>query len=120
MKKTFYFFAFIVCVSVLLPSCSKEEVSFDQTLLYGKWKSGTSLYEVYESNGNGKTWDTSDDVSEDEAQPFTWTLTEDNLLQIHKGEMGQSVPRSLSVTELSATSLKYKEAGRSFSFAKVN
>ena len=119
MKKIFYFLALVLFASVMFNSCTKESVSFDETLLYGKWKYGT-LFEKYNSNGNGASWDEGDDVSEDEAQPFTWTLTDDNLLQIHKGEMGQTVPKSYTVTELTATTLKYKNSGRQYSFTKVN
>ena len=119
MKKIFYSLTLILVSSIVFHSCSEEEISFDQSLLYGKWKFGT-LYEVYESNGNGKTWDTKDDVSEEEAQLFTWTLTEDNLIQIHLFESSDAVtPRSLTVTELTATSLKYRDAGRTYSFTKV-
>lgn len=55
-----------------LASCQKEE-EFDETLLIGKWKSGT-LYEKYLSDHTGFTWDTKEDVTEDEGQKFTWKL----------------------------------------------
>ena len=120
MKKIFYFFTLVLFASVMLHSCTEEPVSFDKTLLYGKWKSGTLFY-TYSSNGSGKTWDESDDVDESEAQPFTWTLTDDNLVQIHIMEMGGNVPKSYTVTDLTATTLKYKDAyGKQFSFTKVN
>ena len=120
MKKVLCFSILLLIGSIMLHSCSEEDpVSFDKTLLYGKWKSGI-LFEVYNSNGNGHTWDERDELDESEAQPFTWTLTDDNLLQIHKGEMGQTVPRSLTVTELTASTLKYRDAGRTYTFTKVN
>ena len=119
MKKVLSLFSSVLFCAIIFQSCTEEKTTFDKALLYGKWKSGT-LFERYESNGTGKTWDESDDVFEDEAQSFTWTLTEDNLLQIHIGEMGQKVPRSLTVTSLTSTSLRYTEAGRSYSFTKAN
>jgi hypothetical protein len=102
-------------------SCAPEELheSFDVTLLYGKWQQGT-LYEVYKSDGNGYTWDTADDVEESEAQPFTWTLTEDNLVQIHLMSGGQTIPKTYTVTRLTATALEYHDDyGKSYSFVKV-
>ena len=67
------------------------------------------------------TWDEADDVTEDEAQLFTWTLVESELTHIHILEMGGTVPKVYTVTELTATSLKYKDDfGKSFSFTKVS
>ena len=117
MKKIFYLLTLVLFVSATFHSCTKDE-TFDETLLYGKWQSETLFY-VYNSNGNGKTWDEGDDVSEEEAQPFTWTLENADLLHIHIGEMGQNVPKSYTVTELTVTILKYKDAyGKQFSFTK--
>ena len=113
---------FCICIPVF-NACTKEEpVSFDKTLLYGKWKSGTYFY-VYNSNGSGYTWSGAADqeVFEEEAQKFTWTLTDDNLVQIHLMEAGVNIPKSYTVTELTATTLKYRDAyGKQDSFTKVN
>ena len=120
MKKVLSLFSSVLLSAILFQSCTEEKTTFDKALLYGKWKSGT-LYDIYESNGKGKTWDEKDDVSEAEAQPFTWTLTADNLLQIHIMETGGiPIPRPLTVKELTSTSLRYTDAGRSYSFTKVN
>ncbi len=111
----------LVCMSfaIIFNSCKKEEESFDETLLIGKWKSGT-VYERYDSNGKGATWDTSDGVTEELAQEFTWTLDKSDLTQIHIMELGQeNVPKYYTVTELTSTTLKYKDDfGVSHSFSK--
>ena len=97
-----------------------EEESFDESLLIGKWQSGTLFYK-YLADGTGGTWDTSDDVTEAEAQAFTWTLVKSELTHIHVLEIGGSVPKVYTVTELTATSLKYKDDfGVNFSFTKVS
>jgi hypothetical protein len=96
-----------------------DKVSFDQSLLIGKWKSGT-LYYKYLADGTGGTWDTADDVTEAEAQAFTWTLVDAELTHIHKLQIGGSVPKVYTVTELTETALKYHDDfGASFSFTKV-
>lgn len=119
MKKTLRYLTMIAVVTLLAVSCTKEEVTYDQTLLTGKWKSGTLFYK-YLANGTGGTWDTSDNVTEAEAQTFTWTLVNDLLTHIHVLEMGGSVPKIYTVTELTETSLKYHDDfGVSFSFTKV-
>ncbi len=70
-------------VPFVFTSCEKDEdVSFDKSLLTGKWVQGTVHYK-YLANGTGGTWDTADDVTEAEAQSFTWTLDGDQLTHIH-------------------------------------
>jgi len=118
MKKGFYYVGFVL-VAAVFNSCGKEE-EFDEALLYGKWRSGT-LYDKYLSNHTGSTWDEAEDVKEDEAQPFTWQLVKSELEQIHIMEMDGKIPKYYTVTELTATTLKYKdEYGKNYSFTKVN
>jgi hypothetical protein len=120
MKKTLRFLTLLTVVTLLAVSCTETETNYDQTLLTGKWKSGTLFYK-YLANGTGGTWDTSDNVTEAEAQAFTWTLVNDLLTHIHILETGGSVPKIYTVTELTATSLKYHDDfGVSFSFTKVS
>lgn len=101
-------------------SCEPDEpISFDESLLHGKWKEGT-VYERYKDDGTGYTWDTADDVSEEEAQDFTWTLDEDQLVQIHIMEIGGNIPKTYTVTELSETNLTYKDDyGTTHNYTKV-
>jgi hypothetical protein len=120
MKKTLRYLTMLILLTILAVSCTKEDTTFDQTLLTGKWKSGTLFYK-YLADGTGGTWDTSDNVTEAEAQAFTWTLVKDLLTQIHVLEMGGSVPKVYTVTELTSTSLKYNDDyGVTFSFTKVS
>jgi len=120
MKKNLIYLITCVLMMSLMVSCEPEEESFDESLLIGKWKSGT-LYYKYLSNGSGGTWDTSDDVSESEAQPFTWTLEKSELTHLFVMELGGIVPKVYTVTALTETSLKFKDDfGKSFSFSKVS
>ncbi len=110
----------VIVISFLAVSCEPTEQSFDETLLIGKWQSGT-LYYKYLADGTGGTWDTADDVTEAEAQAFTWTLVKSELTHIHVLETGGSVPKVYTVTELTSTSLKYKDDfGVNFSFTKIS
>jgi hypothetical protein len=123
MKKISFRVLLLVTLTFLLGACTltpEDETTWDQTLLYGKWKSGT-LYYKYLSDGTGKTWDTADDVSEAEAQSFTWTLVNSEFTHIHIMQMGTTVPKVYTVTELTAGTLKYKDSFNvSNSFTKVN
>ncbi|MCC5930730.1 MAG: hypothetical protein JJU28_15910 [Cyclobacteriaceae bacterium] len=125
MVKTILRLTFLLLTSTALlfffGSCEMEEDVFsDSTLLIGKWKSGT-LYYKYQNNGHGATWDTSDDVTEKEAQDFTWTLQKSVLTHIHVLEMGGTVPKVYKVTQLTHSNLRYEDDfGKKFSFTKVD
>lgn len=118
MKKILVCLMLCFSFTLLFNSCEEEEKFFDESLLIGKWVSG-SVYYKYASNYTGATWDTSDDVTEAEAQKFTWTLVQSELTHIHIMEVGGNVPKVYTVTELTATSLKYKDNfGKTYSFVK--
>jgi hypothetical protein len=118
MKKVVFFSAFLLG-SLLFHSC-REDASFDETLLYGRWRSGTLHYR-YMPDHTGYYWDTKDDVSESEAQNFTWQLEKSKLQHIHKMEIGGGlIPENCTVTELTITTLKYNDGYKSYAFAKVD
>jgi hypothetical protein len=120
MKKIVFYLIGILLISTAVTSCIDIPTTYDETLLVGKWKTGT-LYYKYLSNGTGTTWDTADDVTEAEAQHFTWSLVEDQLTQIHVLEIGGTVPKVYTVTQLTATTLSYSDDfGKSFTFTKAD
>lgn len=121
MRKIAFYLAAIVIGSIAVTSCMEEpEVEFENALLLGKWNSGT-LYYKYLSDGLGTTWDTADDVDESEAQEFEWTLVKSDLTHIHIMTGDHDVIKIYTVTELTSTTLKYKdEYGKSFTFTKVS
>ncbi|MEA1874368.1 MAG: hypothetical protein U9N51_08080 [Bacteroidota bacterium] len=117
--KAFAIFLFVASLSFLVSCEPDEPMSFDESLLIGKWVEGT-VYERYNADNTGYTWDTSDDVLEEEAQDFTWSLDEDQLVQIHIMEIGGNIPKTYIVTELSEFYLTYKDDyGTVHSFEKV-
>ncbi|WP_321296805.1 hypothetical protein [Marinifilum fragile] len=123
MKKFALIFVSIAATVLSMTSCSSDDddvnPNFDESLIIGKWKSGT-LYERYDLDYSGATWDTADDVTEAEAQNFTWTITKDQLEQIHIIENGGKVPKVYTITNLTATTLEYEDAfGKSKSFSKI-
>ena len=120
MKKLIVCLMVCFSFSLLFNSCEVEETSFDESLLIGKWVSGRVYYK-YLSNYSGKTWDTSDDVTEAEAQSYTWTLVQSELTHIHILETGENVlPKVYTVTQLTPTTLRYQDDfGKSYSFTKT-
>jgi len=125
MKKSLVFIA-VLLVSSFFHSCEKEQ-TFNENFLIGKWRSGTEYYKYLPNSSaqregykKGGSWDESDDVYEDEAQPFDWRLQKSELRHIHIMEMGGVVPKSYTVTELTTATLRYiDDFGNSFFFIKV-
>ena len=130
MKKLLVFIV-IVLVSIFFHSCDREK-GYDESLLWGKWHCSEGCYRLstnqeamyeywrYFSSNKGYTWVEDEDVNEDEAQPFDWRIVKSELRQIHTMEMGGVVPRNYTITELTATRLRYTDDfGRSSLFIKV-
>lgn len=114
----------VLSLLVVCEGCEPEPVSlrYDINNLYGKWRSGTEYY-VYQADGMGYTWDEKDDVSEDEAQPFEWTVDNEEMIHIHKAELDFDATMYYIITELTSSTLKYYDAynkNDTYSFIKVN
>lgn len=93
--------------------------SFDAAMLYGRWQEG-SVYERYDETGYGATWDASDDVEEEEAQLFKWTLEGSTLIHEHIGTF-VTVPKVYTVTMLNSNNLTYHDDfGKTHYFSKVD
>lgn len=120
MKKLSIYFMAFVFAALTFNSCLPIEDMFDESLLIGKWVMGTDHYR-YDADGSGVTWDTADEYTEEEGLPFTWTLESAELTHIHIMETGGSgLPKIYTVTELTETSLKYKDDfGKTYSFVKI-
>lgn len=111
---------FCALLAVFLGGCDLNKVKFDPALMTGHWQAGT-VHEYYNANGTGYTWDTADDVTEEEAQPFNWTLQGATLTQNHKMEMGGIVPKTYTLTKLNTTVLCYHDSyGTTYNFTKLN
>ena len=93
----------------------------DPTLLYGKWQETNSLnFKVYKANGTGYTWDEADDVTEAEADPFTWTLEKSILTNNIITGIGAEIPKVYTITKLTATELSYEDDFRkTHTFSKI-
>ena len=112
----------VFAIIVSMSSCSPDnDVELDQTLLYGKWQETNSLnFEVYKADGTGYTWDEADDVTEAEADPFTWTLEKSILTNIIITEMGGNIQKKYTITKLTTTELSYvDDFSKTHTFSKI-
>ena len=121
MKRLINYLFALVVIATIAVSCQPIETNFDETLLTGKWQSGTLFYK-YNNDGTGGTWDTADQVTEADALAFTWVLDKANLTHIYIMQIGAiGITKVYTVTKLTTTSLQYKDDfGKAYSFTKVN
>lgn len=143
MRKLLVYLVACLSISFVFTSCEKEDESFDENLLIGKWKNmipenqenvvaGKFLYVKFfndldpalDGYKRGYEWDESDvDITEADAQWFSWHLDKSELTQIHDQET-KSVPKVYKITELTTTTLKYErtieEVTDYFYFTKVS
>lgn len=138
MKNIGKIFIGLLAVTLCVAGCNKDrekpEQTFEASDMVGKWVSGSEYYRydnVYSEfvpelkdtviMVNGCTWDTADDVSEEEASPFVWTLSGTQLTHIHIMRMyGNADPKAYTMTTLTANTLAYKDNyGQIFSYTRV-
>lgn len=129
LRKKFLHAVVLAFVLVGFTSCTEESSEFDDTLLIGKWERPSPLnseagyeYYRYEVGGIGATWDTADDVTEEEAQEFKWTLIKSDLTLRHRIETTDEygIPKVYVVLKLTSTNLVYEDDfGNTYEFSKV-
>lgn len=111
----------VIVVLLALVACvpTDDTVAFDETLLYGEWIEGT-VHDTYFEDGSGYSWDTSDDITEEEASPFEWSLTSNQLRIIHQLWNGTVVPKTYTVRTLNSSFLIYEDDyGTAHEYKKV-
>lgn len=103
----------LLAVCALFAACTHDDhITVKPEQLHGCWvKSGTQEFWRYRDDGTGVTWDEADDVAEEESNlTFSWTVREDELTHIFRGEMdNQAVPKVYTIKEISAQSMKWED-----------
>ncbi len=131
MKRLFCYLFAVSTIALMVVSCLPIESVFDEELLIGKWqrdyydndlKQTVTEYYRYDANGTGATWVPAEDVLEQEAQGFTWTLSSATLTHIHIVTVGNTgLPKTYTVKQLTSTVLEYEDGfGKNFLFTKSN
>lgn len=96
-----------------------EDAAYDTDLLIGLWQSETVYYR-YNEDGTGSTWDTADDVTEEEASRFTWEINKKRMIHKHQLEIGGTVPKAYTIKRLDLLNLEYTDDyGKIESFVKI-
>ena len=118
MKKTISILLIVAFIATLgMVSCKKdnkdEATKSYSELIVGRWKTADGgHYEVYNANGTGKMWDPADDVQEEDADTFDWTIEGSQMTQIVHFQGGQGeVPQYCNILTLNETIFKYNNEG---------
>lgn len=111
MKKKILGLLVIAAIAVFSNSCKKDEVSFDESLLYGSWKQidgADTYYYTYNSDGTGKY--RYNDQPIELARDITWKLDKADFTIIHKSDQGTwETPEYYTITSLTSSTLKFKD-----------
>lgn len=86
-----------------------EKLKVDPDLIIGLWHSG-SMYYRYNADGTGLTWDAAEDIKEEEASHFTWTVDKTLFTHLHKMEISDAIiPKQYHITKLTLQTLAYED-----------
>lgn len=92
----------------LEPEVFEDEV-YDSDMLIGLWQSGTVFYR-YNADFSGLTWDTADDVMEEEGSKFTWEVNKKRIIHYHQMEISSAIiPKTYTITNLDLANLEYRD-----------
>lgn len=121
MKK-YYYLSIVSFISLLLvfTQCTTEK-EFDESLLIGTWKNNKKNTEKWKYDGNhrGLTWDTDEDIAENEGHTFSWSLDKSTLtLRIDYEIAEGKLPQIYTVVVLTSTVLEYKDGNRVITLSK--
>ena len=119
MKKTISILLIAAVILTLgLVSCKKDKKEEQKTyyeLVIGRWRTHDGgHYEVYYAGGTGKMWDPGEDVQEDEADTFDWSIDESNkkMTQIIHFQGGQGdIPQYCNIITLDESTFTYNNDG---------
>lgn len=101
-------------------SAKKTMIEYKPEHIVGEWRRGP-IHDIFYDDGTGKTWDESDDVSEDEAKTFRWSLKHNILQTDYSLATGGVIPMLVYVTKADSVCLHLRDDfGNIYICNKVN
>ena len=93
--------------------------SANQEMLVGLWQDEGHVFYRFNPDGTGHTWDTDDDITEDEATEFGWEAYEEAIMMTHKLRIRGIVPRYYELDRLNAFDLRFHDSYTNYTLEKV-
>lgn len=115
MKRRISYLFWSLCLMTFFSGCSflGGPESFDEHMLIGTWivDGHETDHWRFDVGGRGVSWDTADDVTEEEGQAFDWSLSGSTLTIAHRMSItGQSaIPKAYTLISLTEYSMSYKD-----------
>ena len=74
----------------------------------------------FDADGTGHTWDVDDDITEDEATPFSWEAYDKAIMMTHKLRIRGIVPRYYELDRLNAFDLRFHDTYSDYALERVD
>ena len=91
----------------------------NKEMLVGLWQKDGHVFYRFEPNGKGHTWDVDDDITEDEASPFSWEAYEEAIMMTYKLRIRGIVPRYYELDQLSPFDLHFHDTYSNYALERV-
>ena len=91
----------------------------NKEMLVGLWQKDGHVFYRFEPDGKGHTWDVDDDITEDEASPFSWEAYEEAIMMTYKLRIRGIVPRYYELDQLSPFDLRFHDTYSNYAFERV-
>ena len=91
----------------------------NKDMLIGLWQTDGHVYYRFNPNGSGHTWDVDDDLTEEEATPFSWEAYEGAIMLTHKLRLGGVVPYYYELDKLNTFDLRFHDTYKSYMLERV-
>lgn len=81
----------------------------NKEIIVGLWHIDNHVFYRFNNDGTGHTWDTDDDLTEEEASPFGWEVYDEAIMITHKMRFRGIVPRYYELDRLNAFDLRFHD-----------
>ena len=92
----------------------------NKEMLVGLWQKEGHVFYRFDADGTGHTWDTDDDLSEEEATPFSWEAYDNAIMMTHKLRIRGIVPRYYELDRLNAFDLRFHDTYSDYALERVD
>lgn len=91
----------------------------NKTMIVGLWQKDGHVYYRFNADGTGHTWDTNDDLTEDEASLFNWEAYDKAILMTHKMKLRGIVPRYYELDCLNNFDLRFHDTYTDYALERM-
>ena len=91
----------------------------NKEMAVGLWHCDGHVFYRFNDDGSGHTWDVDDDLTEEEASPFSWEAYDGAFMMTHKLRIRGIVPRYYELDCLNAFDFRFHDSYSSYVLERV-